>query len=185
MAENVKGLSAPKRLIDDPRAQEMLDERELEQYRRAIGIGMLMLYDEKFIPKARKMIEVAPSVAAGIGDVVAMLGAHIYRKALEAGDQISANVLALAGMDLVREVAEFAEKFAGKEVSQQDIEEAFFMASDGFRAALGRQAPDLSREASVAAQAADPAEVQMMRSRAMRDRLPEKVRPGRGLGGMI
>lgn len=182
----MKGLEQSKRLMDDPRVAEMLPPEQMEQYQKAFGMGMTMLYDQKFIPNAVKMLQSAPSPAAGIGNVAATLGSQIYMRAAQAGDQIAANVLPLAGMDLVREVAEFGEKFADMgEVGDNVVEDAFLIASDGLRSALGQNAPDLSQEAGAVMQSANPDEVAMMQGRGQKARLPESVRPQRGLGGMM
>lgn len=181
----MKGLKQSNRLMDDPRVAEMLPPEQMEQYQKAVGMGMVMLYDGKFMQNAKKMIEAAPSPAAGIGNVVATIGSQIYMRAMQAGDQIAPNVLPLAGMDLTREVAEFAEKFMDIQTSDEDVENAFLIASDGLRAALGQNAPDLSREAAMAIEGGNPDEIEMMRSRGQRARLPKGVQPQRGLGGMM
>lgn len=172
--------------MDDPRVAEMLPPEQMEQYQKAFGMGMTMLYDQKFIPNAVKMLKTAPSPSAGIGNIVATVGSQIYMRASQAGEQIGANVLPLVGMDLVREVAEFAEKFADMgEIADDVIEDAFLVASDGLRAALGQNAPDLSQEAGSAMKGANPDEVAMMEARGKKARIPESVRPQRGLGGMM
>lgn len=181
----MKGLQQSNRLMDDPRVAEALPPEQMEQYRKAFGMGMVMLYDDKFMGNAVKMLKAAPSPAAGVGNVVATIGSQIYMRAMQAGDQIETNVLPLAGMDLVREVSEFAGKFGDAELSEEEMEDAFLIASDGLRAALGKDAPDLSQEADMAMQGANPDEVAMMQSRGQRARLPKNMRPQRGLGGMM
>lgn len=181
----MQGLQQSKRLMDDPRVAEMLPPEQMEQYRKALGMGMVFLYDDKFMDNAVKMLKAAPTPAAGVGNVVATIGSQIYMRAMQAGDQIGANVLALAGMDLVQEVSEFAGKFADAELSQEEIEDAFLIASDGLRAALGSNAPDLSQEAGSAMQGANPDEAAMMQARGQKARLPKNLQPQRGLGGMM
>lgn len=181
----MKGLKQSNRLMDDPRVAEALPPEQMEQYRKAFGMGMVMLYDDKFMANAEKMLQSAPSPAAGVGNIVATIGSQIYMRAMQAGDQIGANVLPLAGMDLVREVSEFAGKFGEAELTEEEMEDAFLIASDGLRAALGQNAPDLSQEAGMAVQSANPEDVAMMQGRGQKARLPKNMRPQRGLGGMM
>lgn len=134
------------RVIDNEQVQQALPPEMLEQAKLVLGNGITALYSAKFREKAMQMIQKSPTPAAGIARVAATIGGRIFHAAKEKGDAISPEVLAVAGLDLVQEVAEFAEKFADVEVSEEVIEDAFYVASDNLREMLGDDAPDFEMD---------------------------------------
>ncbi len=170
-----------KRTIDNPQVQQALPPEMMEQAKLALGNGIKALYSPKFREKAAKMIEQSPSPEAGIGRVAATIGGRIFYAAQEKGNGISPEVLAVAGMDLVQEVAEFAQNHTGTEVSDETIETAFYVASDNLKAMLGDKAPMAEMDESMA----NPEAAQQAQSRAMQAMTPAQKQRSAGLGRAV
>ena len=122
--------------INGPQLQEANPSMNVAQ--KFLAAAKLALYREEFIPKAVKMIQAGNPVAA-VARIAASVGARIILKAKEQGEEIPGDVALIAGADFVQELGEFARTFAGVEMTQEQIEDAFLAASDNLRQALTRQ----------------------------------------------
>lgn len=137
---------APEQKREDPKAPEgkdapgaeMLPTPELKAvYNQVYGATLSMLYSEKFMPKAEQAIQNAPTPEAGVSQIAAAIGAKVYKTAMQKGDDIPDEVMLLGGWRVVQEVADFARTDAGVEINDEQIETAFYMASEELRGMLG------------------------------------------------
>jgi|GEM_PF-6086951 len=167
------------RVVDNPQVQEALPPEMLEQAKLALGNGIKALYSPKFRDKAVGLIEKSQSPEAGVGKIVALIGGRIFYAAQEKGDALSPEAMAVAGMDLIQEAAQFAESFAGVTFDQEMIETAFYVASDSLRAALGDKAPMMEMDEAMS----NPEAAQKAQQRSMQAMTPNEKQMAPAQGG--
>lgn len=130
-----------------PQVFEQMPPEMQQDFVKAVSLGVIAFYNEKFLPKAREMIGTGERPAAGIGRVVGMIGARIYHSARKANQEIPGEVLLLAGAELTREVADYAEEKMGIEISEEVMTDAFLAASQNFQAAMAGNGPKVQASA--------------------------------------
>lgn len=152
-----------------------------EKYNRLFAMAMMAIYRPEFIPKEIQTIQkMGPE--AGIAQIASTIGAKIITQAAKEGDEIPPGVVLHAGAEIVKELVMFAEKFAGVEVSEQVLEDAFLAASENLKELLdregfqfsGEQEPDA--EMAVTEMAGGPENLAALRQRAAQARMPGKLR---------
>lgn len=126
---------------ESPELLEQMPPEVQEDFKKALGMSMMAFYNEKFLPKAVKMVKAAPTPAAGIGRVAATIGARIVQSARQSGQDVAGEAMLLAGFDLVREIADYLEEKEQIPASQELIEDAFLAAADNFKAAMKGDLP--------------------------------------------
>lgn len=105
---------------------------EQQVYNQFVGLGMTMLYDDKFMDTAIKTMKAAPKPALGVSSVAANLAFRVYKEGIQQGKQIDDTILVHAGAELTGLVIELATA-AGVQLSKQDEEEVYLLAADQFR----------------------------------------------------
>ena len=125
----------------DAPGAEMLPTPEMKAaYNQVYGATLTMLYSEQFMPQAEEAIKKAPTPEAGVAQITAAIGARVFMAAKEKGDQIPNEVMLLGGWRVIQEVADFARNDAGVDITDEQIEAAFYMASEELRGMLGPNA---------------------------------------------
>ncbi len=115
-----------------PPEQRQATPEQQEKYNRLYGLSMLALYDEKFMQTAAKMLSTAQSKPDAMARIAAGIGIKIFTKSVEQGDPIEPIIMVEAGREFMGEIAEFAQRI-GIQVSPEDMETAYYMASDMVR----------------------------------------------------
>ena len=108
-------------------------------YNKVWGATLKMLYSEQFMPKAEEIVKNAPTPEAGVAQVATVIGARIYMGAQKAGEEIPDEVMLLGGWQVMQEIADFARTDVGVEMSDEQVEAAFYLASDELRGMLGEK----------------------------------------------
>lgn len=120
-----------------PGAEYMPSPEAMKAYNKVYAFSLMYLYNDKFMPKAIQAIEDAPTPQAGVADVASTIGARVYFSAQKAGEDIPDEVMLLGGWQVIVEIADFAENHTNVgPLSQEQVEEAFMVASDELKAAL-------------------------------------------------
>lgn len=114
-------------------------------YNRFVGLCMAMLWSDRFMSQASKIIQEHPDET----DAMAMIGAavvqRVYMAADQQGEPVPPEVLLHGGLEVMNEVATFAQAAGVQGIEPDEIETAFFLAADKVRAALeqaGKINPD-------------------------------------------
>ncbi len=111
-----------------------------------------------------------------MASIGAMIATKLYTEAMAAGDPIEPNAFLAGGVEIMREIGEFAVA-NGIELGQSDIEEAFLLASEMVREALvsmGLIDEEEMRQAAIAARKVIPPE-ELQQGMAMMDRAKQRV----------
>ena len=106
-------------------------------YNKVYGSTLKLLYSEPFMQKAEEMVKRAKTPEAGVAQIAATIAARIYMGAKKAGDEIPDEVMLLAGWQVMQEIADFARTDVGVEMSDEQVETAFYLASDELKGMLG------------------------------------------------
>ncbi len=93
------------------------------QYNKFVGMALSMLFKEDFLPKAIESIKGSSTPVDGMARLGAGIASRLYDKAKQSGEQIDVIVLMHAGLEVMGEIAEMANK-AGIEVSTDMAEAA-------------------------------------------------------------
>lgn len=127
--QSVKQKHAPGFTMPTPAMQEAYD--------KVYGATLKLLYSEKFMPKAEEIVRNAPTPEAGVAQVASVIGARVYKGAQQAGEEIPDEVMLLGGWQVMQEIADFARTDVGIEMSDEQVESAFYLASEELRGMLG------------------------------------------------
>lgn len=106
------------------------------QYNRFFAYSLLMLYDEKFLPKVQELFQKSPTPIEAAARVGAAIATRIYIGAEKQGSKIPPEVILYAGQEVMAEIAEMARSAGIADLSQEDVETAYYMAADMVRASL-------------------------------------------------
>ncbi|UWQ30269.1 hypothetical protein [Leisingera sp. M523] len=105
-------------------------------YNRFVGLSMAMLWSEKFMAKAAKIIKAHPNET----DAMAMIGATIVQRVFMAaddqGEPVPPEVLLHGGLEVMNEVATFAQAAGVQGIEPDEIETAYYLAADKVREGL-------------------------------------------------
>lgn len=127
------------------------------KYNRFVAMGIMMLWDEKFTPKALAVFKEHPNQTDALASIGAAIAQRIYMKAKEQGDEIPPEVVVHAGWELMNEVAEFATAAGVQGIEPDEIETAYYLAADKVREALekaGLMDPSVAQSGFEAAKSA-------------------------------
>lgn len=106
------------------------------QFDKFVAMGMAILYDPQFIPRARAVIAGEGEAVEGIAEVAVGIVGRIFMQAKKEGEDIDPAVVLHGGWQIINYVAEVARVSANVEISPEDIEAAFYIAADKFRQTL-------------------------------------------------
>lgn len=106
---------------------------EQRLYNRFVGLSMTLLYDKKFMQSAIEMIRARESVMQGVADVSSLIAFRVYTEGKKQGQEIPASVVLHGGMEIITLVIEMALAAGFPPMSDQEIQEAFYIAADTFR----------------------------------------------------
>ena len=105
-------------------------------YNRFVGMCLMMLWNEQFMAKATKMIKQHPDETDAMASIGAAVVQRVYMAADEQGQPVPLEVLLHGGLEVMQEVARFAEASGVQGIDENEIETAFYMAADKVREAL-------------------------------------------------
>lgn len=112
--------------------QRKATPQQEQQYSALYSAAVAMLYSEKFKAKAIKMLKSDGDPV----DLMARLGAPIFSRVVtemaKRGAELEAVAVIEAGRTFIEEIGDLA-KTVGTEVSDEDIENAFYIAADTVR----------------------------------------------------
>lgn len=106
------------------------------QYNQFVAMGMLMLYDEKFMKTAEKIFQKGVNITESMARIASGIAMQIVSAAKNKGQEIPPEILLNGGWELMNEVRSFANMVTEQEVSDDDMETAFYLAADMLRAAM-------------------------------------------------
>lgn len=106
-----------------------------QQFDKFFAMCKASLFSEEFLQPGAKILQGAPTIVDGMARIGASIGGRIYMKAAEQGEIIDSIAVIEAGRLVMSEVADFARMF-GHEVSDEQVEDAYYMAADLMRQML-------------------------------------------------
>ena len=98
--------------------------------------GIQIMTDDKFIPRAREILEATPSVEEGLARMVLAIVTRIYDGAAESGVDVPFEIVLVAGVRILETAIEFVEVAGLGEVTDDQAESAFYIGADMFRGHL-------------------------------------------------
>jgi hypothetical protein len=107
-----------------------------QQYNRFVAMSILMLYDEKFMPKAQQMLSGGTTPVDAMARIGSSIASRIYMGAKKQGAEIPAEVVLHGGWELMNEIRTFAQTTGAGEISDEQMEDAYYLASDMMRSTL-------------------------------------------------
>ena len=131
---------APEPKVPQPQGMEPQQASpEMQRvYNRFVGMCLMLLWGEKFLSKASKIIKAHPNET----DAMAVIGSTIVQRVFLAADEqgrpIPPEVLLHGGLEVMHEVATFAQAAGVQGIEPDEIETAFYLAADKVRDGLIR-----------------------------------------------
>lgn len=116
--------------------QKPASPEQQQIYNRFVGMCMMMLWSENFMAKAAKMIKDHPDETDAMASIGAAIVQRVYMAADQQGQPIPLEVLVHGGLEVMQEVAKFAEAAGVQGIDDNEIETAFYIAADKVREAL-------------------------------------------------
>lgn len=107
-----------------------------KQYNQFVAMSLLMLYDEKFMKTAEEIFKKGVNVTESMARVATGIAMQIVSGAKNQGQDVPPEILLNGGWELMNEVRTFAQAATEKEISDDDMETAFYLAADMLRAAM-------------------------------------------------
>ncbi|GAB5434808.1 MAG: hypothetical protein EpisKO_41780 [Epibacterium sp.] len=105
-------------------------------YNRFVGACMLVVWDEKFMPKALELFQKNPNQTDALASVTAGVVQRVFQEAKKKGTSIPLEVLVHGGLEVVQQVAEMATTGGVQGIERDEIETAFYLAADKLREVL-------------------------------------------------
>lgn len=102
-------------------------------YTRFVGLAGTLLYDDRFSERAIEMIRAEPTTMEGVAKVASLIAFQVYSEGKRQGQEIPADVVVHAGMEIITLVIEFALASGFEPMTDQEIELAHYGAADQFR----------------------------------------------------
>lgn len=106
---------------------EPASPEEQDMYNRFVTGGMLMLFDEKFVPQFKSMLDDG-DLPGGIGEAVAQIGGRVASEAQRSQMQLPGDVIMHGTMELTEQAGELAEKLTDSEIDEPTLEAAYYKA---------------------------------------------------------
>lgn len=106
---------------------------EQQMYNRYVGLAMTLLYDDKFMNSAIKMMKNEKTTMEGVASVASLVAFQVYSEGKRQGQEIPASVVVHAGMEIIMLVVELALAAGMEPMSDKEIELAHYGAADQFR----------------------------------------------------
>lgn len=107
-------------------------------YNRFVGMCMAMLWSEKFMASAAKIIKAHPNETDAMAVIGATIVQRVFVAADEQGEPIPPEILLHGGLEVMHEVATFAKAAGVEGIEPDEIETAFYLAADKVREGLIR-----------------------------------------------
>jgi hypothetical protein len=141
----MQGLGAGAPQPQEDRAQAMTPNGAKEatpeqqaQFDKFVQMSMVILYDPQFVQKAREMIRGPQGPVEGVADVGIAIVSRIIMQAQKERQQIDPAVILHGGWQVINYIAEVARLSAGVDLSDEDVETAYYLAADKLRAVLDK-----------------------------------------------
>lgn len=139
-----QGFGAPA----EPFPQKKATPEQEQQFEKFVGMSMTILFSDKFLERGAKMLKSSEDIIEGMAQIGAAIGTRVYSQAAKEQQEIEPIVVVEGGKVFMDEVRKFAEAL-GHEVTDEDVEDAYYRAADIMRQALDN-AGLLDREAMAA-----------------------------------
>lgn len=130
---NVPPQQSPQQPQMGPGQVKRASPEEQRLYNRFVGLSMTLLYDEKFMQRAIEMIRSRENVMQGVAEVASLIAFRVYTEGKKQGQEIPASVVLHGGQEVITLVIEMAMAAGFPPMSDQEMQEAFFVAADTFR----------------------------------------------------
>ena len=119
----------------DQAPQRQATDEQQAQYNKFYAKTVELLFNEQFLQAGAKLLQQAPTVVDGMARIGATVASRVYMQAAKEGAPPEPIVVIESGREIMAEVADFA-KALEYEVSDEDIETAYYMAADLMRQTL-------------------------------------------------
>lgn len=122
-----------------PSAEGALDEEgnvtpeEQAAYDQFVTNGMEVMYSDQVMPQILETIQGSGNPVEGLGNAVAMLAIYLDDSARESGSEIPGDVKYHGSVELLEQMAELAEQAGIHQFSEEDLENALYVALDTYR----------------------------------------------------
>ena len=110
-----------------------------EQYNKFVLMGMSALLSEDFMPKAVQMLKSAPSKSDAMARIGSTIVGRMYDSAKQQGQPIDPTVMVHGGLEIMQQIGEMAQAAGLEDVTDEDIETAYYLAADQLNDVLGAQ----------------------------------------------
>lgn len=105
-------------------------------YNRFVGACMLVVWDEKFMPKALELFQNSPNQTDALASVTAGVVQRVSQEAKKRSQPIPLEVMVHGGLEVVQQVADMATTGGIQGIEPDEIETAFYLAADKVRDVL-------------------------------------------------
>lgn len=112
---------------------EVASPEEQQLYEKFVSMALLHIYNEKTLPTIIERMKEGDNPRQSIGEVAAGIGFAVMKKAQAAGESIPGEIILHGGQEVVSALVEIYEKGSGEEMSEGDINGAYYVAADEFR----------------------------------------------------
>ncbi len=99
-------------------------------YNQFLALAMTLLYDDKFMDTAIKMLKSASKTVQGIANVASTVVVRVYKQGLDQGKDIPDAVLVHAGVEIVGLVIELAQAAGMPPLQKGEEEMVYLQAAD-------------------------------------------------------
>lgn len=110
---------------------------EQKSYNNFVTNGMKLMYSEKTMPQVVKAIQGGGNPVEGLANAALTVVTQLEQSAKQKGVEISPDVKYHGSEELLAQMAELAEAAGIHEFSEEELEQAFFLALDLYR--VGKQ----------------------------------------------
>lgn len=111
---------------------------EQDLYDRFVSMATMVIWNEQMIGPNIERLKSSPDPAAVAGEIASQAAQRVVARAAEDGIQIPPDVILHGGEEIVGQVVDLAEK-AGIELSDDDVERAWYAAADDFGQSMTAQ----------------------------------------------
>lgn len=133
---------------DGPPGAKPVTPELQQEYEKFVSMGLLMLFDEKTLSKTLDLLESSPNLIDTVAKVVSGVVVRLYAAARKQGEEITPEVVLHGGWEILTEVAALAVEAGIGELSEDDLETAFYIGADVTRQMMDKQGliqPELDR----------------------------------------
>lgn len=106
---------------------------EQQQYDQFVDKCYEVIYDEKVIGKVLKSLDATDDPKMNLANTIVMVVHFVAQSAMQAGQQISGDVLMQGGAEVLGDLADLAGRMSIHDYTQEEIDGAAYIAMDMYR----------------------------------------------------